>query len=157
MSLLLSLVSVSSLFDLALKSAVVMLLAVVAAVLLRRASAAWRHLVWCLGVTSLLLLPVLSLTLPAWKVTWLPQWPAERAEVVLTPSEMAPAERTGHIEFVPLDIDPAIVAPSSGDILATEPLPSLSVTSEADGRDSRLSLRESGDLSEMRNFRGDTM
>ncbi len=53
MSSLLTLVSVSGLLDLALKSAAVMLLALVAAALLGRASAAWRHLVWCLSVVEL--------------------------------------------------------------------------------------------------------
>ena len=82
MSSLLSLVSALGLLDLALKSAAVMLLAVVASALLGRASAAWRHLVWCLAVASLLLLPALSLalpahSLPAFRVTWLPQWAAE--------------------------------------------------------------------------------
>ena len=41
-----------------------------------RASAAWRHLAWSLGVAGLLLLPLLSLALPAWRVSWLPQWTA---------------------------------------------------------------------------------
>jgi hypothetical protein len=48
MSSLLTLVSVSGWLDLALKSAAVMLLAVVVATLLGWASAAWQHLVWCL-------------------------------------------------------------------------------------------------------------
>ncbi len=82
MSSLLTLVSAPRLLDIALKSAAVMLLAVVASALLGRASAAWRHLVWCLAVASLLLLPALSLalpahSLPAFRVTWLPRWAAE--------------------------------------------------------------------------------
>lgn len=81
MSSLLTLVSVTGLLDLVVKSAAVMLLAVVVAALLSRASAAWRHLVWCLSVASLLLLPALSLALPAWRVTWLPQWTGEPTQL----------------------------------------------------------------------------
>src|SRR5262245_56993709 len=84
MSRLLALVSPSVLVDLALKSAAVMLLAWVAALLLGRTSAAWRHLVWCLGVTSLLLLPVLSLALPPSLVTGLPRWTREQTPLVFT-------------------------------------------------------------------------
>jgi hypothetical protein len=67
MSSPLMLVSVSGLLDLALKSAAVVLLALAVAAALGRASAAWRHLVWCLSVAGLLLLPVLSLVLPDWR------------------------------------------------------------------------------------------
>jgi len=56
------------LFDVALKSVLVLLLALVVAGCLRKRSAAARHLVWFLAVVSLLFLPVLSLTLPAWHV-----------------------------------------------------------------------------------------
>ena len=52
MSSLLTLVSVHGLLDSALKSAAVVLLAAVVAAVLGRASAAWRHLVWCLSVVS---------------------------------------------------------------------------------------------------------
>jgi beta-lactamase regulating signal transducer with metallopeptidase domain len=86
MSSLQTIVSPSGLLDLALKSAAVMLIAWAVAVLLGRASAAWRHLVWCLSVVSLLLLPALSLALPAWRVGWMPQWSAEPTMVAATES-----------------------------------------------------------------------
>ncbi|MCI0536298.1 MAG: hypothetical protein L0Z50_13845, partial [Verrucomicrobiales bacterium] len=56
------------LLDSALKGAVLLALAAVAAFALRKASAAARHLVWLLAVVALLVLPVLSGLLPAWQV-----------------------------------------------------------------------------------------
>ncbi|HEX7447645.1 MAG TPA: M56 family metallopeptidase [Pirellulales bacterium] len=95
MSWLLTLVSVSALFDVAVKSVAVVFLAAALAVLLRRASAAWRHLVWCLSVASLLLLPVLSLLLPDWRVAWLPRWTTQRAQLAATRHTAPPqVERT---------------------------------------------------------------
>ncbi len=44
---------------------------------LKRASAAARHLVWTLALTSLLALPVLSLGLPVWQIAVLPSAPIE--------------------------------------------------------------------------------
>ena len=58
--------------DCAAKSVLILTLAGLAVLCLRRASAAVRHLVWFLAVASLLLLPVLSCLLPGWDV--LPPW-----------------------------------------------------------------------------------
>ncbi len=54
----------------------VVLLAVVAllAMAMRRTSAATRHLIWLAGVMGLLLLPLVSAALPAWRVNLLPGW-----------------------------------------------------------------------------------
>ena len=60
--------------DAALKGAVLLLLAVLASPLLRKASASARHALWCGALAGVLLLPVLSLALPAWRVPWLPEW-----------------------------------------------------------------------------------
>ena len=67
--------------DAAIKGAAVLVLASLAALLLRRASAAARQLVWFLAMSSLLVLPVLSLTVPAWRV--LPSW--ARVDVRVAP------------------------------------------------------------------------
>ena len=48
------------------------MLAAIAAMFLRRDSAATRHLVWLLAIVAMLVVPVLSAMLPQWRV--LPQW-----------------------------------------------------------------------------------
>jgi beta-lactamase regulating signal transducer with metallopeptidase domain len=58
--------------ELAAKATLVLLLAAVVAALLWRASAATRHMVWCVGVLSVLALPVFSIVLPAWELPLLP-------------------------------------------------------------------------------------
>jgi len=58
--------------DSAIKGIALMLLAVVAALALRRDSAATRHLVWLLAMVAMLVVPVLSAMLPQWRV--LPEW-----------------------------------------------------------------------------------
>jgi beta-lactamase regulating signal transducer with metallopeptidase domain/biopolymer transport protein ExbD len=69
-----------SLLDAALKGAALLLTIALASLLLRKVSAAGRHLAWSLGAIGLILLPVLSALLPAWQVpvpaAWLPQRPA---------------------------------------------------------------------------------
>src|SRR5205807_2842790 len=59
----------SAFLDVAAKSLLLFLVAGVAAGLLRRSSAALRHLVWQLLVFSLLALPLLSLALPVWRIS----------------------------------------------------------------------------------------
>ena len=60
--------------DASLKGAVLLVVAGLCALLMRRASAAARHMVWLAAVLALLLLPVLAVVLPGWRV--LPQWVA---------------------------------------------------------------------------------
>jgi hypothetical protein len=119
MSPLESLISPSGLLDLAVKSAAVMFLGVVAAQVLGRASAAWRHLAWCISVLSLLLLPGLSLALPDWRVAWLPDWAGEQTPFAAAgPSRVAQADPittvgkldTAGIETQPLDAGPTTSA-----------------------------------------------
>lgn len=56
----------AALLDAALKSFVVLAVAVVACLGLRGASAAARHLVWYLAIASLLVMPLISPILPSW-------------------------------------------------------------------------------------------
>jgi beta-lactamase regulating signal transducer with metallopeptidase domain len=71
------------LVDVLVKATVILALAGVAALALRRSSAAARHMVWFLAMGGLLLLPVLAVTLPALSVP-VPNWFA--AETVQPPA-----------------------------------------------------------------------
>src|SRR5262245_30733359 len=59
----------SLLIALSVKGALILVTAAIVAFFLRRAAAASRHLVWGMGLASLLALPLLSAALPTW------QWP----------------------------------------------------------------------------------
>ncbi len=61
-----------SLTDAAIKGLLVLLAAGIATTVMRRASAAARHLVWGVAAAGLVALPLLSATLPQWRV--LPRW-----------------------------------------------------------------------------------
>ena len=62
------------LLDSALKGAAILVIATCAAMLLKRDSAATRHLAWLVAVVALLVVPLLSMVLPQWRV--LPAWAA---------------------------------------------------------------------------------
>jgi hypothetical protein len=60
--------------DSALKGVALLALASITALALFKSSAATRHLVWLVAVVALLIVPVLSLALPEWRI--LPKWTA---------------------------------------------------------------------------------
>ena len=60
------------LIDSAVKGTALLILAAVTAIILRRDSAATRHLIWLLALIAMLAVPVLSAMLPQWRV--LPEW-----------------------------------------------------------------------------------
>ncbi|NBC16138.1 MAG: DUF4097 family beta strand repeat protein [Bacteroidetes bacterium] len=95
--------------DLTIKSLLILALAGVATSLLRRASAATRHLVWTLALCSVLLLPVLSVVGPSWHV--LPDWHAVTDRIAITPPSVAP-----EVPSLPL-------APETADAPAATPAP----------------------------------
>src|SRR5258706_5477317 len=80
------------LVDSAVKGTALLLVAGVLAMMLRRDSAATRHLVWLLEIVALLVVPVLSAMLPGWRV--LPEWAGVSAKlaVVDTPWVARPPE-----------------------------------------------------------------
>src|SRR5262245_14266821 len=63
---------IEALVDVALKSALILMVAGAVSMFGRRASASTRHLVWTLALGGLLLLPVLSFVLPDWRISILP-------------------------------------------------------------------------------------
>jgi beta-lactamase regulating signal transducer with metallopeptidase domain len=82
------------LVDSTVKCSALLVLAACAAMLLRRDSAATRHLVWLLAIVAMLAVPVLSAMLPQWRV--LPGWaiiaPPPVAVAKSPPSVGTPAE-----------------------------------------------------------------
>ena len=105
------------LIDAAVKGGVILLLAVSAALVLRRASAATRHAVWLLALASLLVLPVLSAALPTWRV--LPHWadvspPAAAAEIDAVAPAPDPVERAVPAA-APMPVAPAVPVVSRAD------------------------------------------
>jgi beta-lactamase regulating signal transducer with metallopeptidase domain len=114
------------LVDSAVKGAALLVLAAVAVTILRRDSAATRHLVWLLAIVALLVVPALSALLPQWRV--LPEWTSLSSEPVAAdlipvdgtlelprnakPVEVAPPSATAHQPAAePPDMRPALVAP----------------------------------------------
>ena len=69
------------LVDSAIKGTSLLVLAAVAAMILRRDSAATRHLVWLLAIVALLIVPILSAMLPQWRV--LPGWAGVPSETAI--------------------------------------------------------------------------
>jgi beta-lactamase regulating signal transducer with metallopeptidase domain len=77
------------LMDSAIKGTVLLALAAVAALLLRRDSAATRHLVWMMAIIALLIVPALSATLPQWRV--LPNWMSAPIPSVAATDRVSPS------------------------------------------------------------------
>jgi beta-lactamase regulating signal transducer with metallopeptidase domain len=109
------------LLDTAIKGAAILLLAAMATLAMRRASAAARHWVWFLASSSLLALPSLSAMVPGWYV--LPGWqshevretPQVQALPVQTPVESAPIAQPQELQrdVVPSDRPPETAPPIS--------------------------------------------
>ena len=99
-----------ALVDAAMKGALLLAVAGLLCLLGRRSSAAVRHLIWSLALASLLVLPVLSLALPAWHVPMLPR-SVSRAlveEVALRPEpKLSPAPSAPLLSATKTDGGPA--------------------------------------------------
>ena len=95
------------LVDSAVKGTVLLVLAAVAALMLRRDSAATRHLVWLLAMVAILVVPVLSVMLPQWRV--LPAWASSPRPAVVDVSPPSAAWPTGGVMESPQLAKPAEV------------------------------------------------
>lgn len=90
------------LMDSAIKGSVLLALAAVVALLLRRDSAATRHLVWMMAIVALLIVPILSATLPQWRV--LPTWMSSQRPTVAAIESVSPpalAQSAGEVIELP--------------------------------------------------------
>ena len=91
--------------DVSLKSAAALLAAACLGVCLRRASAAWQHLLWSATVGGLVLLPFASAALPRWSISLPASWlsNADNGEVSLLVAANAANETIGVLdaEFAP--------------------------------------------------------
>jgi beta-lactamase regulating signal transducer with metallopeptidase domain len=85
------------LIDAALKGAILVLIAAVAAYLLKNRSAASRHAAWTAAVIGHLAIPALVLLLPAWKMPLLPAASWMRAEAA-APSTASPGDASGSVD-----------------------------------------------------------
>ena len=103
-----------ALADASVKGALVLVAAGALTVCLKRASAAVRHVVWFLGLASLIALPLLSLALPAWQLP-------------ILPGRLAPAEASP--EWAPVEAPSAVLStppPSALELPAAAAMPELS-------------------------------
>jgi beta-lactamase regulating signal transducer with metallopeptidase domain len=122
--------------DAALKGFVLLAAIALLAIAMRRASAARQHMIWLLGVLGLLLLPLMSAALPAWRVDFLPEWltaetedpaapPAIASPITINRSEQAPmTSAIPKADIAP--VEPAVapaspIAPLPDTVAATEP------------------------------------
>ena len=80
--------------DVILKATIILITAWGATLLLRRAAAAIRHLVWSAAFAALLLLPILSLLVPEWKLRGLPDASTLVFTVQARPDTASPAGHT---------------------------------------------------------------
>ncbi len=127
-------------FDSALKGAALLAVAALCALALWRASAATRHLVWLVAVVALLVVPVLSVALPQWRI--LPKWARvlEKTEMTTGPGFHAtdgtgatdrsralhgshPAPLPTRTDLEPLPSGPFHLALNSADTISESPRP----------------------------------
>ena len=101
----------------AIKGGVVLAVAGLAALLLHRASAAWRHLVWTLALISLPLLTLLSLAGPTWRwpVLIIREAPDEQAVFVASGTAMMAADDPVRLTFAP-----SVMSALRGEVAASD-------------------------------------
>ncbi len=107
--------------DASLKATVLLAITALAALMLRKSSAAIRHRIWCLGLCGACLIPLFSLTLPQWRLAILPPTLPDEAlnEVQSAPADAAVADIAAP-EVVPPEA--VVVEPSQPDLIAADAL-----------------------------------
>ena len=103
----------SVLLDVLVKATALLIAAVILDRLLRKASAALRHRMWCLTFVGLLALPLLAAILPAWRIPILPQVVESVAETSAEPNVQEtnpnlsviqpPGDSSDAVELIPLE------------------------------------------------------
>ncbi len=114
--------------DAALKSALLLAVAALAAALLHRRSAALRHRVWTLALAGALALPLFAVLLPAWHVPLPALGPADEAAAPYTPplpaAPAAAAAQTRATELrAPAALLPPLALPTEGPARSASPSP----------------------------------
>ncbi|MFL5538312.1 MAG: M56 family metallopeptidase [Longimicrobiaceae bacterium] len=133
------------LVDAALRGSLILLAALAATRLMKRRTAAARHLVWVVALASMLALPLLSRVLPAWRVVPVPAPLRPVTSFVAAPVAAAPpvvsALREGGVERV-ADVPSSAASPasSSGDGIAANPAASAPATPAAPAFDWKTAL-----------------
>lgn len=124
-----------TLIDFAVKATLLLTAAGLLTLCLRKASAALRHLVWFVAVLGTVALPLMESKLPAWEVTWLPEWREDPAMVPTT----VPAP-TSSVVTRPLISEPFLNSPPAAESVAEAAamLPANSPTGETELRGSWL-------------------
>src|ERR1035437_10128720 len=100
------------LLDTALKATLLLGVAFLLAWLFRRASAATRHLVWAASILGLLILPLASLGLPAWRI--LPNWLSPTLPIMVAPPAASVSPTTPEL--------PPSIPPAATPLPASEPV-----------------------------------
>ncbi len=129
--------------DLAIKSSALLAAAGVLTLALRRRSAATRHCVWALAFTGLLLLPLFSVFLPAWRITVAAPvaLPAAGSALFFTsplePSRLPPSQAMGEaVGQLPLEVNHIPAASDNSSI----PANGLAATPKSTGSVDAISL-----------------
>jgi len=116
--------ALAPLLDAALKATVVLLGALAATRLMRRRTAAARHLVWVVALAAVLALPVLAAVLPAWRAVPVP------AFLHSAPIASAPSVDAANLPVqAPSDADASSPASAASTIESTTPLSSSPASS----------------------------
>jgi hypothetical protein len=115
---------IAILADAFVKATILLLVAAAGTLVLRRSSAAMRHLVWALACAGVLVLPVASALLPTWRV---PAWPSLDMPVASNAEQIAGEARTASRPAEQTRVNPA----PSPSVVEAHATPAATVADEA--------------------------